>query len=84
MVVSLSKGPQYRPQNTIVLIIGTPTMVYLILGNPPKSAGNPRRRALKKPYRPRVEDGKNGNYCSNRGIQWGYKGIMEKIMETTL
>ena len=26
--------PQYRPQNTIVLIIGTPKRVPLILGNP--------------------------------------------------
>ena len=35
MVVSQNKGPQYRPQNTIVLIkIGTPKMVPLILGNP--------------------------------------------------
>ena len=28
------RGPQYRPKNTIVLIIGTPEMVPLILGNP--------------------------------------------------
>ena len=34
MVVSQNKGTQYRPQNTIVLIIGTPKMVPLILGNP--------------------------------------------------
>ena len=27
-------GPQYRPQHTIVLIIGTPKIVPLILGNP--------------------------------------------------
>ena len=27
-------GPQYRPQYIIVLIIGTPKMVPLILGNP--------------------------------------------------
>ena len=27
-------GPQYRPQNTIILIVGTPKMVPLILGNP--------------------------------------------------
>ena len=27
-------GPQYRPQNTIILIIGTPKKVPLILGNP--------------------------------------------------
>ena len=33
-VVSLNRGPQYRPQNTIVLIMGTPKMVPLILGNP--------------------------------------------------
>ena len=34
MVVSQNWGPQYRPQITIVLIIGTPTKVPLILGNP--------------------------------------------------
>ena len=28
------RGPQYRPQNTIVLIMGTPKRVPLILGNP--------------------------------------------------
>ena len=28
------RKPQYRPQNTIVLIIGTPKMVPIILGNP--------------------------------------------------
>ena len=27
------RGPQYRPQNTIVLIIGTPNKVPVILGN---------------------------------------------------
>ena len=30
----VSQNPQYRPQNTIILIIGTPKMVPLILGNP--------------------------------------------------
>ena len=34
MVVSLKRGPQYRPQNTIILIMGTPNKVPLILGNP--------------------------------------------------
>ena len=34
MVVSLNKGPPYRPQYTTVLIMGTPTKVPLILGNP--------------------------------------------------
>ena len=34
MVVSQNKGPQYGPQNTIALIMGTPKMVLLILGNP--------------------------------------------------
>ena len=34
MVVSLNKGTPYRPQNTIVLIIGAPKKVLLILGNP--------------------------------------------------
>ena len=33
MVVSQNEGTQYRPQNIIVLIIGTPKMVPLILGN---------------------------------------------------
>ena len=28
------RGPQYRPQHTIVLIIGTPKTVPLMLGNP--------------------------------------------------
>ena len=27
------RGPQYRPPNTIILIIGTPRKVPLILGN---------------------------------------------------
>ena len=36
MVVSPKLGdPQYRPQNTILLNIGTPKRVPLILGNPP-------------------------------------------------
>ena len=35
MVIYQIRGPQYRPQNTIILIIGTPKMVPLILGNPP-------------------------------------------------
>ena len=34
LVVSGNKGTQYRPQNTIVLIIGTPKKVPIILGNP--------------------------------------------------
>ena len=34
MVVSQNKGSQYRPQDTITLIIGTPKKVPLILGNP--------------------------------------------------
>ena len=33
MVVSQNRGPQYGPQNIMVLIIGTPRMVPLILGN---------------------------------------------------
>ena len=28
------RGPQCRPQNTIVLIVGTPKKVPIILGNP--------------------------------------------------
>ena len=34
MVVSQNMGSQYRPQNTIVLILGPPNKVPLILGNP--------------------------------------------------
>ena len=35
MVVSPKQGePQCRPQNTTVLIMGTPKMVPLIMGNP--------------------------------------------------
>ena len=34
LVVSQNKGTQYRPQYTIVLIIGIPRKVPLILGNP--------------------------------------------------
>ena len=33
MVVSLNRGPQYRPQYTVILILGTPKKVALILGN---------------------------------------------------
>ena len=33
MVLSENRGTQYRPQNTKVLIIGTPKMVPLIWGN---------------------------------------------------
>ena len=34
LVISLNEGPQYRPQNTVVLIIATPKMVPPIMGNP--------------------------------------------------
>ena len=34
MIVPKRRGPQYRPQNTIVLIRGTPKKVPLIFGNP--------------------------------------------------
>ena len=34
MVVSLNTGISYRPQNKIVLTIGTPKKVLLIVGNP--------------------------------------------------
>ena len=34
MVVSLNRGPPYKPQNTIILILGTPKKVFLILGKP--------------------------------------------------
>ena len=33
VVISQNKGPQYKPPNTTVLIIGTPIKVRLILGN---------------------------------------------------
>ena len=34
MVVSQIGGIQYRPQNTMILIVGTPKEVTLIWGNP--------------------------------------------------
>ena len=34
VVVSQNGGPQYRPQSTIILIIGIAKKVPLILGNP--------------------------------------------------
>ena len=34
MVLSLDRGTQCRPLNTVVLIIGPPKMVPLVLGNP--------------------------------------------------
>ena len=34
MVVSINRGPQYRPQKSTSLILGTPKMVPLILGTP--------------------------------------------------
>ena len=34
MVVSLNRGSQNKPPNTIILIIGTPKRVPLLLGNP--------------------------------------------------
>ena len=34
VVVSQNRGPQYRPQNTIILFTGTPKMVPLFLGIP--------------------------------------------------
>ena len=33
LVVSQNRGPQYRPQNIIILIIGTPKKVPIILVN---------------------------------------------------
>ena len=33
VVVSQNEGPQYRPQNMIVLIMGTPIRCLQILGN---------------------------------------------------
>ena len=40
MVVSQNSGPQYRPQYTIVLLMGTPKLVPLIWGNPHMETGN--------------------------------------------
>ena len=37
MVVSQNRGPQYRPQNTLILIIGT---IILIIGTPKKGTPN--------------------------------------------
>ena len=34
MVVSQNEELQYRPSNTIVLVMGTPKKVFLILGKP--------------------------------------------------
>ena len=34
VVVSQNKEPLYRPQYSIILIMGTPNMVLLILGKP--------------------------------------------------
>ena len=33
-VVSSKRGPQYGPENTAVLTMGTPKIIPLILGNP--------------------------------------------------
>ena len=69
MVVSQNKGTQYRPQNTIVLIMGTPKKVPLILGNthmiPIRDNGHcgenpemciaPSSRALKAPTRAQAQ-----------------------------
>ena len=30
MVVSLKRGPQYRPQDTLILIMGTPKKIYIL------------------------------------------------------
>ena len=35
MVISKTKRPQHRPQNTLVLTMGTPKRYLPILGNPP-------------------------------------------------
>ena len=43
MVISLNKGTTYRPKNTITLIIRTPKMVPLILGNPRIASGRQTR-----------------------------------------
>ena len=47
MVVSQNKGTQYRPQYTIVLVIGTPKKVRLILGN--SHIGKPQQCKERQP-----------------------------------
>ena len=47
MVVSQNKGAQYRPQNIIVLIMGTPKIVPLILGNPQISTKRSRPKHIR-------------------------------------
>ena len=51
LAVSQKRGPQYRPQNTIVLIMGTPKRVPLILGNPQLDQ-EPHTKSLLKGRRP--------------------------------
>ena len=44
VVVSQKREPLYRPQYSIILIMGTPNMVLLILGNPHVVCGTQRIR----------------------------------------
>ena len=72
VVVSLNKGPQYGAQYTIILIIGPSIMVPLILGNPHVCIGT--KAAL----------GFGGLQALRLGLYWGYIGMMENKMETTI
>ena len=72
VVVSLNKGPQYRAQYTIIFIIGPSIMVPLILGNPHVCIGT--KAAL----------GCGGLQALRLGLYWGYIGMMENKMETTI
>ena len=46
MVVSQIGGPQYRPPNTVVFIMGTPKEVPPCLGNPHRVGGQATSRFL--------------------------------------
>ena len=76
------RGPQYRPQNTIVLLIGTPKRVPLILGN--CQIGRSVRSSSNM-VQTRSKAGRSRHY---RGYILGLNigvciGIMEHEMETT-
>ena len=62
-------GSPYRPQNTIVLIIGTPKMVPLIFGNPQiLSQPEPPVRALVRAPSDRDPDSSFGKAL----VAWGF------------
>ena len=58
-------GPQYRPQNTIVLIIGTAKMVPLILGNPHMVDSEVVEATKSKAFTPWGSAGYNSGTCSS-------------------